>query len=90
VQAAFALVLTPTVASELRGAGDVKVVKVTLIFGGAAVGAAVFTGVGATVRAGVGVGAEVGAGDGVALAVGEGAIVVAAVGVLGANVGLAD
>jgi hypothetical protein len=98
VQAAFALVLTPTVASELRGAGEVKVVKVTLIFGGAAVGAAVFTGVavGAAVFTGVawavgtGVGARVGvgAGEGVAEAEGEGPIVAAAVGVLEASAGM--
>jgi hypothetical protein len=84
VQAAFALVPTPTVASELRGAGEVKVLKVTLIFGGAAVGAAVFTGVGAAVGAAVftGVGAAVGA----AVFTGVGAMVRAGVAV-GAGVG---
>jgi hypothetical protein len=96
VQAALGVVLTPTVASELRGAGDVKVVNVTLILGGAAVGAAVLTGVGATVLAGVafgaGVGVEVGTGEGVAEGDGEGALVGAwvAVGVFDAAVASAD
>lgn len=83
MQAAFGVVLTPTVASELRGAGDVKVVKVTLVAGGAAVGVAVLTGVVATVGAGDGVAAD----DGYGVLVGACGV---AVGVLDTDVASAD